>query len=126
VGKVLHLNDVPAIEAYKGLQTRLVVNENTCGATLGEFGHTIMRPGIGQRRHFHPNCEGTMFVVRGRLRCFLGDPGEEIEAGAGSFIFTRQGEVHAISNPSETEDCELVWTHSGVPSFEKAGTVFVE
>lgn len=126
MGKIFHLNDIPSGEAYEGLQTRLVVNEETCGSSLGEFGHTLLRPGVVQKRHLHANCESTMFVIRGRLRCFLGDQGHEVEAGPGSFIFLRQGEVHAIANPSRTEDCELVWTHSGVASLDKAGTKFLE
>lgn len=124
--KIIRRSDVPKDMEYEpGLEIEFGVNEYTVNSKKILMGYTVVPPGGRNQRHYHANCEVSMFILKGRLRIFVGEEKKEYEVGPGCFIYTPKGEIHGIQNLSTTETAELIFTY-GAPSKSKAGTVFVE
>jgi len=90
------------------------------------MGHTIIPPGARNQRHYHVNNDAGMYIIKGRLRFFIGPDKQEVEAEAGDFVYTPKGEIHGLLNLSDTESVELIFTYPGVPNKDKTGTVYME
>ncbi len=101
------------------------VNENTAGSKTITMGRTIIPPKGRNQRHYHV-CEATFFIIKGRLRLFMGKDKAEHEAKAGQFVYVPAGVIHGLENMSDTENAELVFTYGNCPSKEAAQTIFVE
>jgi len=92
------------------------------------MGYTFIPPGGRNQRHYHVKNPAGMYIIKGRMRAFIGPDHnkQEFIIEAGDFVYVPQGEIHGIYNLSETEPAELVFCYPGVSSKEEAQTIFVE
>lgn len=104
------------------------ISDKTVGNPKLTMGHTIVPPGGRNQAHYHQNAAAGLFMKKGSLRLFLGpkDSVEEFIFGEGEFLYLEPGEIHGLINLSDTENAEIIFTYSGVPSKDAAGTTFVE
>ena len=112
----------PPLQNHRGINGKTVENPRL------SMNHTIVPPGARNQRHYHVKCDSGMFVMKGRLKLFLGPDHEmeEVTAEAGDFIFVPAGAIHGLVNLSDTEPAELVTTKNNVSQVKEQGTVFVE
>ncbi len=101
------------------------VNEKTVGSKTITMGRTIIPPKGRNQRHYHV-CDATFFILKGRLRLYMGKDMTEHVARAGQFVYIPAGVIHGLENMSETDNAELVFTYGNCPSKEAAQTIFVE
>jgi uncharacterized RmlC-like cupin family protein len=116
----------PDLEYEKGLAIQFGVSDATCGSTELTMGFTVVPPGVRNPAHHHPNAEAGMYILKGRLRVYIGEDREETEVEEGTFIFVSKGEIHGLENLSKTEPAMLVFAYGNVPNKEASGTTFVE
>jgi len=90
--------------------------------------HAVIPPAGRNQRHYHINNDAGMYVLKGRLKMFLGPDHEmeEVIAEEGDFVFVPAGTIHGLMNLSETEQAELIAAKPGVSHKRDEGTVFVE
>lgn len=101
------------------------VDDQSVGSKTITMGRSIMPPKGRNQRHYHV-CDTSWYIIKGRLRVFMGKDATEHEARAGQFVYIPAGVIHGLENMSETEDAELVFTYGNCPNKEAAKTVFVE
>jgi len=101
------------------------VDEKSVGSKTITMGRTIIPPKGRNQRHYHV-CDATFFIIKGRLRLFMGKDKKEHEARAGQFVYIPAGVIHGLENMSDTDNAELVFTYGNCPSKEAAKTIFVE
>ena len=84
-------------------------------------GRTIIRPGMCNPRHSHPNCEEVLYLLRGRLKHSVADRFVDLEAG--DTIVIPKGVVHNATNVGDVDADMIVVFSSGERDFlpEKAG-----
>lgn len=104
------------------------LNTETCGDTVLTMGHTIIPPGGRNQRHYHKNTAAGMYIMKGRLRIFVGPDIDlqEVDVEPGDFVYAPRGEIHGLMNLSDTEPAELIFTYSDARNKKEAGTVYVE
>ena len=93
------------------------------------LGHTILPPGAGMSRlHYHANCNVGQYIIKGRIRSFIGPDHDrkEFDLGPGDFIFIPQGEIHGSQNLLDSEPSELIFCYTGVNNRHEAKTMYVE
>ena len=89
---------------------------NASGLTLGRV---IIKPGRSNPPHRHPNCEEALYLLKGRLRHFMG--GEEVILEAGDTLVVDASVPHYAVNIGE-EDADMIVAYSaGERGFEPAG-----
>ncbi len=90
--------------------------------------YSVVPPKARNQRHYHVTCDAGMYILKGRLRMFLGPDHsqEEVTVEPGDFVFIPQGEIHGLENLSETEPAELIATYGGAGSKEEAQVIFME
>ena len=101
------------------------VDEKNVGSKTITMGRTIIPPKGRNQRHYHV-CDATFFVIKGRLRLYMGKDKTEHEARAGQFVYIPAGVIHGVENLSDSDTAELVFTYGNCPSKEAAQTIFVE
>lgn len=116
----------PDLEYEKGLAIQFGVNDATCGSSELTMGFTVVPPGVRNPAHYHPKAEVGMYIIKGRLRVYIGEDREENVVQEGTFIFVPRGEIHGLENLSNTEPAMLVFAYGNVPNKEASGTTFVE
>ena len=112
----------------KSLRATYGIEDKTVENPKMTMQHSVIPPGDRNQRHYHINCDAGMYIIKGRLKIFLG-PDHEMEEAiveAGDFAFVPAGVIHGLMNLSDTEEAELVATYSGVKSKEEAGVVLME
>ena len=112
----------PPLRSKKGIGSKTVDSPHL------KMNHVLIPPGARNQRHYHVNCDAGMFVLKGRLKIFIG-PSHEMEetiAEEGDFVFVPAGAIHGLMNLSNTEPAELVSTKPNVSHSEQEGTMFVE
>ena len=67
-----------------------------------------------------------MYIVRGTMHLLIGPEAKLIKCPPGTFVYAPEGVIHGVSNPSRTEEVELVFAYGGVPSKEAARIVFID
>lgn len=72
-------------------------------------GRCFIGPGQANGRHFHPNCDEVLCVLRGRIVHSWDD--QEVEMGEGDVISIPSGVVHNARNSGD-ETCELAISFS--------------
>ena len=123
----VHFEDVPPVVAdpIPGQEgepdVRFVLSR--VAATPFCFFRCVFPPGALHGRHFHPNSDEFVYVVRGYAAA--GTDLDEHDAPAGTTIYSRRGEAHWIRNISDSEDLELVGGFPGAADLDAAGYVFV-
>ncbi len=79
---------------------------NATGLTLG---HVVLRPGMSNPPHRHPNCEEALYLLKGRLRHDVGD--EQVVLEAGDTLVVDAALPHHAVNIGE-EDAEMIVAYS--------------
>jgi quercetin dioxygenase-like cupin family protein len=102
------------------------LNNKTVENTRMAMGLAITPPGGRNQRHYHINTDAGMYILKGRLRFFIGPDKKEVEAEAGDFVFVPRGEIHGQYNPSDTEPAEVIACYGAVGHKDEAGTIYVE
>lgn len=64
-------------------------------------GRAVVRAGMANPRHYHPNCEEVLHVLEGTIIHTIGD--REIELSAGDTITIPAQVVHNARNPGEKD-----------------------
>ncbi len=89
---------------------------NAQGLTLGRV---VIKAGMSNPPHRHPNCEEALYLLKGRLRHFVGV--EEVVLEAGDTLVVGAGSSHYAVNIGD-EDAEMIVAYSsGERGFEPAG-----
>jgi uncharacterized RmlC-like cupin family protein len=104
------------------------INTETIADTVLTMGHTIIPPGGRNQRHYHRNTAAGMYIMKGRLRIFVGPDIDmkEMDVEAGDFVFSQRAEIHGLQNLSDTESAELIFTYPNARNKQEAGTVYIE
>jgi putative monooxygenase len=83
--KPISMLDVPA-DTRRGGEIRTILSPRTVGSTSGFMGVATVAPGDYISSHLHPYSEEFLFLVRGELRCDLGDETVDLVAGQGLLV----------------------------------------
>ena len=104
------------------------INSETVEGAAMTMGHTIIPPGGRNQRHYHVNTAAGMYIMKGKLRMFIGPDIDikEVDVEPGDFVYAPRGEIHGLLNLSQTEPAELIFTYSSAPNKNEAGTVYME
>lgn len=120
-------------EVDKKFEPPIVPEMGILSTTVGypikmTMGHAIIPPGGRNQRHYHGNTDAGQYVLKGRMKMFLGPDGDiqEVIVEQGDFLFVPKGEIHGLQNLSQTEPAELIATYDQVGTLAESGTVFVE
>jgi quercetin dioxygenase-like cupin family protein len=114
---------VPSEEGWRNMDIRFLVNRGNAGSDSICWWRTVFPPGAAHERHFHPNAEEVLYVLRGRGAA--GTESEEHEVTPGTVQFIPKGVTHWLRNASDDEELEIVGCYSPAASLEEAGYVFV-
>ena len=95
---------------------RVGISNETVDNPQMTMAYVIIPPGARSKRHYHANSNVAIYVIKGRLRRFVGpeDKIEEVDIEAGDFIFIPKGEIHGNVNLSDTEPAEMVTCYGNV------------
>jgi uncharacterized RmlC-like cupin family protein len=122
-----HWSEVVTDTRYeKGLKINFGVCRDVVGSRRITMGRTIIPPHTANERHVHLYAEASMYIIRGTMVLLIGPEAKKVICPPGTFVFSPEGVIHGVANPSRTEEVELVFAYGGVPSKEDAGTVFVD
>ncbi len=113
-------------QAKSTLTSRIGIDKHTVKNPELAMAHVTIAPGGGSARDYHIDCAQCIYIIKGRLRWFIGPHSEEIDMEAGDFLYIPRGEIHGNKNLSDTETVEEITCHVGVSSFEDEPTVPVE
>ncbi len=64
-------------------------------------GQAVIRPGERNPRHYHPNCDEVLHVLKGRIRHTMGD--RTVEMGEGDTVTIPTGMLHNATNIGEVD-----------------------
>ena len=109
----------PPLTVGFGIDNRTVENPGMV------MGYTTGFANGRNQRHYHANTAAGIYVVKGRIRMFIGPDHEmqEYILEEGDFIYVPRGEIHGGPNITDTA---VVFTYPDVSSKEEAGTIYVE
>jgi len=83
----------------------------TVGASSIWAGHVTVGPGVKSGAHHHGEVESAIYIISGKARFRYGERLENnIEAGAGDFIYVPAYIVHQEINASSQEPVEMIVT----------------
>jgi quercetin dioxygenase-like cupin family protein len=124
----LHVSEVePASvkedEGWRNMDIRFLVTSENAGSTDVCWWRTVFPPGAAHERHYHPNAEEVLYVLRGRGAAGTGN--EEREVVPGTVQYIPAGVVHWLRNLNSDEELEIVGCYAGAGGLEGAGYVFV-
>jgi len=108
------------------LVSRVGIDKGTIKNPPLAMAFITIAPGGGSARDYHIDCVQCIYVIKGRVRWYIGPHAEEIDMEAGDFLYIPRGEIHGNKNLSDTEPVEEIACHVGVDSFEDEATVLVE
>jgi quercetin dioxygenase-like cupin family protein len=106
--RVLSQSDVDPIEIGNASWSRLVITDESVGASRAMLGISTFTPGTDTPQKVHEE-EEFCYVISGRGRITVDD--DFVEYGPGSFIYIPSGVPHGVSNPGE-EDVVMVFGFS--------------
>ncbi len=125
--RMIYYGDLPEDKNFMSpLSVKWGVDSETTGTKTITMGRTLFPPGYRNRLHYHKNCDDAAFLLKGRLRLFVGEKPETYEVDEGQFIYVPKGEIHGFENMNKQETAEFIFTYGKVPNKKAAGTVFVE
>jgi len=95
------------------------IDKTTVKDPEAAMGHLFLPPRGGTKIHYHTKTSAHFYyVIKGRVRWFIGPSSEEFDMEAGDFLYIPRGEIHSTLNLSETEPAEQILCYLGVPSFD--------
>lgn len=110
-------------DGWRKMDIRFLISGDSGGSRSVCMWRTVFPPGAAHERHYHPNAEEALYVLRGRGAAGTGDEEHEVTAGTAQHI--PAGAVHWMRNLSDTEELEIVGTYTPVSSLDEAGYVYV-
>jgi quercetin dioxygenase-like cupin family protein len=124
----IHVDDMPPArvrreEGWRDMDIRFLVSRDSGGSRHVCWWRTVFPPGAAHERHYHPNAEEVLFVIRGRGAAGTEETEREVTPGTAHYI--PAGMTHWLRNASDTEDLEIVGCYAPAASLEDAGYVFV-
>ena len=60
-------------------------------------GRAVIRPGESNPRHYHPNCDEVLYVLKGHIRHTMGDRTVEMQEGVNT-VTIPTGMLHNATN----------------------------
>ena len=92
----------------------IAVSTPVAGSTSLSSSNVTTEPGGKTRVHHHGPCETSIYIQSGVARYTWGPTGleQEMEAGAGDFVYIPAGEIHVEENASESEPLVVVLTRN--------------
>ncbi len=93
-----------------GMERAIAVSRSTVGSERLYSSIVTTAPGGKTRIHHHGNCETSIYIVSGSARYSWGPTGleEQMDAGAGDFVYIPAGEIHVEENASSSEPLVVV------------------
>jgi uncharacterized RmlC-like cupin family protein len=129
MAKIVRLSETPSTGKYEpGLHHRFGLSTDTCGARGACLVRVTIPPKNRTRAHFHAAAETFLYVLSGHARVTHGAPGiEEFDEviGPETFVYWDIGEIHTVTNISDTETVEIVGGYS-IGSGEASKKIYVE
>ena len=111
------------LQSKPTLTSRIGIDKDTVKNPELAMAIVTIAPGGGSERDYHINGAQCIYIIKGRVRWFIGPYSEEIDMEAGDFLYIPRGEIHGNRNLSDTEPVEELTCHIGVDSFDAAGKV---
>ncbi|MFQ6110757.1 MAG: cupin domain-containing protein [Nitrospinota bacterium] len=124
--RMIYSVDLSEDKDYEPPLTIRWVDSETTGTKTITMGRTVVPPGGRNQRHYHKNCDAAWFLLKGRLRLFIGEEAKVYVMEEGQFVYAPRGEIHGLENLSKEEPAELIFAYGNVPNKKAAGTVYVE
>jgi quercetin dioxygenase-like cupin family protein len=115
--------DVRVEQGWREMDIRFLVSRHSGGSRQVCWWRTVFPPGGAHERHYHPNAEEVLYVIRGRGAAGTEETEHEVTPGTAHYI--PAGVTHWLRNASDTEDLEIVGCYAPAASLEEAGYVFV-
>ncbi len=119
-------NDQRIRKGKSTLVSRVGIDKGTVKNPPLAMAFITIPPGGGSSRDYHVDCTQCIYLIKGRVRWFIGPHSEEVDMEPGDFLYIPRGEIHGNKNLSDTEAAEEIACHVGVESFEEEATVPVE
>ena len=115
-------NLVPAFESDHG-ETVWELIGNVASNTKAEHSLAICQiaPGKASRKHYHPICEESYYLLSGEAKMVIDDKEENLKAGMSVLISPKQ--VHQIHN---TGTSELKFVAVCIPPWDPECSVFLD
>jgi len=76
---------------------------NTKGVSVG---HVVIKRGMSNPRHCHPNCEEVLYLLKGRLEHTIGD--KKIIVEEGDALLVEKGVFHNATSLGDTDASMIV------------------
>jgi uncharacterized RmlC-like cupin family protein len=119
-------NEQRVRKSKAGLVSRVGIDKGSVSNPPLAMSFITIPPGGGSSRDYHIDCVQCIYLIKGRVRWFIGPHSEEVDMEPGDFLYIPRGEIHGNKNLSGTEPAEEIACHIGVDSFEDEATVSVE
>jgi quercetin dioxygenase-like cupin family protein len=97
---ILQAKDV-VIQVFDWGELHWYASKQIGNSNLMTIGKCILKPGCENPRHYHPNCEEVLQVIRGSIQHTFGDDVFEMEAG--DTIVVPSNIVHNARNVSSED-----------------------
>ena len=123
---LIRKNDQRIRKGKSTLVSRVGIDKGTVRNPPLAMAFITIPPGGGSSRDYHVDCTQCIYLIKGRVRWYIGPQSEEIDMEPGDFLYIPRGEIHGNKNLSDTEAAEEIACHVGVNSFEDEATVSVE
>lgn len=97
-----------------GMHREAGVAGSTVGAEKIWVGHVTMAPGMKSGVHHHGSLESSIYIISGKARFRFGDRLEqELDAGAGDFVYVPPEAIHQEINADESAPVEMIVARHG-------------
>ena len=119
-GEGIHVLRASAIcRAWNGIQYRAGLSAANVGARQLSMNVATVPPGAIAFAHIHVDFEVMLYILSGRVRHRFGDGlQQQVDNGAGDFIFIEPGVPHEVYNLSDQEPVVAVVARSDATEWE--------
>jgi uncharacterized RmlC-like cupin family protein len=113
------------VQTKNNLAKRIGIDKDTVKKPELAMAHNTIPPGGKSGREYHIGAQ-VIYIIKGRVRWFIGPHSEELDMEDGDFLYIPPCEIHGNMNLSDTEPVEEITCHLGVDSFDDGGTVRIQ
>ena len=115
------------LQTRSNFAKRIGIDKDTVKNPELTMSHNTIPPGGRGGRHYDIYGAQCIYIIKGRVRWFIGPYSEEMDMEPGDFLYIPRGEIHGNMNLSDTEPVEEITCHLlGVNSFEEGGSIRIE
>jgi len=115
--------DVGAEEGFRGVDSRLVISDDTVGSDRSCLFRVIFPPGAYHGPHLHTESDELLYTLRGRAVQWV--DGKLYDMVPGTAMIIPKNVVHWMRNDSD-KPVEVVGIYPEVPNFSKTGQQVME